>query len=173
MENQFSEMDQSVIRNMMASKSAKDIARMVDSNAGDVAAFIKTAVDGTSILTYQMRLDAKKMAKPAKSAKPAKKKSKKLSDAALLKIEQAKKEKEQNYKIKMASHKEALAARDAKAYQRRPPSYKTIVVDYTKLQTVRIDRKTVIYAKPGENIEALKKRFLKNYGTKVLKENEC
>jgi hypothetical protein len=173
MENQFSEMEQSIIRNMMASKSVKDIARMVDSNVGDVAAFIKAAVEGTGIVTYQMRLDAKKMAKPAKAPKPAKAKKKKISAAALLKIEQAKKEKEQAYKIKMAKHKEALAARDAKVYQRRPPNYKTIVVDYTKLQTVRIDRKTVIYAKPGENIEALKKRFLKNYGSKVLKENEC
>ena len=36
-------------------------------------------------------------------------------------------------------------------------------VDYTQMIMVRIDAKTTIYAKPGENVEEVKNRFLINH----------
>ncbi|MBK7885158.1 MAG: hypothetical protein IPJ81_16245 [Chitinophagaceae bacterium] len=49
---------------------------------------------------------------------------------------------------------------------RRPPTYKSKEVDYSQLITVRIDAKTFIYAKPGDDIEKLKANFLKTYKSK-------
>jgi len=46
---------------------------------------------------------------------------------------------------------------------RRGQVLKTREVDYTQLRTVRIDRRTSIYIKPGENPEIAKDRFLKTY----------
>lgn len=64
------------------------------------------------------------------------------------------------------------AAENSKKYQRRPPAFKTIHVDYTQLQTLRIDRKTTIYIKPGQDPEAAKKKFLKNYSKSLFLNNE-
>ncbi|HEX8334709.1 MAG TPA: hypothetical protein VF622_18950 [Segetibacter sp.] len=48
---------------------------------------------------------------------------------------------------------------DQKKVRRREPLFKNKVVDYTQLISVRIDNKTIIYAKPGEDIEAVKRKF--------------
>ena len=48
--------------------------------------------------------------------------------------------------------------------------YKTKIVDYSQLITIRINPKTVIYSKPGEE-EITKANFLKNY-TKSLSQKD-
>ena len=57
---------------------------------------------------------------------------------------------------------------DNRNFNRR--KYKTKEVDYSQLTTIRINAKTIIYSKPGEE-EVTKANFLKNY-TKSLSQKD-
>lgn len=57
---------------------------------------------------------------------------------------------------------------DNRNFNRR--KYKTKAVDYSQLVTIRINAKTIIYSKPGEEAET-KANFLKNY-TKSLSQKD-
>jgi hypothetical protein len=46
--------------------------------------------------------------------------------------------------------------------RKREKVFKTKVVDYSKLQSVRIDHRTVIYAKPGQDINSIIQRYKKS-----------
>jgi len=159
--NEFSETDQSIIKNMMLTKSVKHISRVVDSDAGSVAAFIRSVISGTDLITEQMKLDAKK---PMKKAIAPKEKTVTQSQlAARKKRDEAQKLQEEIKKQKKQNLYDRLQQENEKKNKRRPPAYKTRHVDYSQLITVKIDRKTTIYANPGDNIEMVKRRFLKNY----------
>lgn len=148
---EFTITDQSIIKNMMLQKSAKEISKLLDCKTQDVLDFMKIAVHGTNIVTCQMKLDAKRPLK-----KPVKKKQKDNSKLQLKKlVEERKKE-----KVKR------LQMDEERKRSRRPPTYKSKEVDYSQLITVRIDAKTFIYAKPGDDIEKLKANFLKTYKSK-------
>ena len=58
---------------------------------------------------------------------------------------------------------------ESRSYNRR--KYKTKVVDYCELVTIRINAKTIIYSKPGE--EAITKaNFLKNYSKSLSQKDQ-
>jgi hypothetical protein len=67
------------------------------------------------------------------------------------------------YKAKVREEKRAARQweKQAQANRKREESrrYKTKAVDTSQLIPVRIDHKTVIYARPGQNIEELKQRY--------------
>lgn len=52
------------------------------------------------------------------------------------------------------------AARIARR-KRHEPLFQTKTVDYSNLRTVRIDDRTVVYAKPGEDPDDVRERYLK------------
>lgn len=56
----------------------------------------------------------------------------------------------------------------AKRRLRREPKYETVSVDYSKLKTVRIDNRTIIYIKPGECEEAARAQYYKNHNNKNI-----
>ncbi len=172
---EFSEMEQGIIRNSMLRKSHKQIASLLDCEEAAVSAFVQSINDTSNLLTQQMKLDAKKArapkrVKPAKAAGPVKEKKakdspekKKLDKTnAQLRKDQEKALRESLKRDKQQAHVEQMNMKAQAKNARRPKRYADIPVDYNELVTIRIDRKTIIYSKPGMEVET-RKRFLKNY----------
>jgi hypothetical protein len=176
MPTEISALDQSIIRNSMLSKSHKEIAALLDLQVEEVYLYISQVVKDTGVVTRQMRQDLQhsKKASLPKAAKPIKEKPAKKVDSvneiARQNMATQKPEKQQMEKLRKDQERERRGALAEKKYRRLPTKFKDLEVDYSKLNTIRIDRKTVIYCKPGQDPEAVKKRFLKNY-SKVLKNN--
>lgn len=168
MEPFFSEMEQSIITNMIALKSVKYIAMVLDSNVEAVSAFIDEKIKGTDTITYQMKIDANKKNPVVKAVREKKVPVKKVNQLAETKKQLQLEEREKKRKNSI----EKAIVEAARSNSRRQPVYKTKKVDYSQLITVKIDHKTTIYAKPGENIEEVKRRYFKNYGKSPLTENE-
>lgn len=150
---EFSITDQSIIKNMMLQKSAKEISRLLDCKTQDVADFIKNAVHGTNIVTHQMKIEAKHPAKKTVEKRQT------ISRAKIKKQEAALQIRITEEKIKLKSRRQVEDDRK----RRQPSMYKSKNVDYSKLITIKIDAKTYIYANPGDNIEKVKSNFLKTY----------
>lgn len=150
-------------------KSASDIARLLDYDIADVTAFINSAVEGSEIVTCQMKLDARKKARPSKAAPGKRRKPEQVRRAEEKNREYLISEQKRLNKLEKENIEQS---RRKASWESRRPLYKTKVVDYSKLITVRINRKTVIYAKPGEDIEKLKKSFRKNYPKLSIDDNE-
>jgi hypothetical protein len=149
---EFSEMDQMIIRNCMLSKSHKDIAELIGCDVKTVAAFIVVLIAGTSIVTRQMIIDQKKIGQK----KPVAKKAKPISD------EKIKEEWREQKEVKARNFNEHIKIERRKDQDRRFPKYKTLSVDTSRLLSVRIDDKTTIFIKPGEDAAAAKEQFFKN-----------
>lgn len=156
---EFTEMEQSIIKNSMLRKSHKSIAELLDVDVADIAQFIKSITEGTETITLQMEIDSKKKPKKQKAAPKQRQPSKAKIEAEKLKKE----------RMAILHQKNAIErSRHEERKRSRQPAFKTKQVDYSKLITVRIDRKTTIYAKPGEDIAELKAKYLENYGTKLI-----
>lgn len=67
-----------------------------------------------------------------------------------------KKEKEQQ-RLAIATHKQE--ARRKKELEKMP-KFSTKAIDYSQMTSIKIDAKTTIYAKPGEDTDEVKKRYL-------------
>jgi membrane protein involved in colicin uptake len=152
---EFSEMEQSIIKNSMLRKSHKEIAWILDVDVTDIAQFIESITIGTDIVTLQMQRD--------RSKKPAKPKSQRQPSKSKILAEQRKKEKA----IELKHRNEIEKQRHEQRSRARQPAFKTKQVDYSQLISVKIDRKTTIYAKPGEDVSELKAKFIEKYGTKI------
>lgn len=155
---QFSDMEQSIIKNMMLRKPYKEISDMLECGIEDVSAFINTEMRATGLVSWQAKLEQKKLLKSPKVKKASTKKEIKVKV-----LPSSKSKTEQDKAIKIEAYKKSREIQiQQQNNRRRPPNYKTIEVDYTKLVTIRIDRTTTIYSKPGQE-EETKKRFLKHY----------
>ena len=102
-----------------------------------------------------MKLDTKKPVKEKKVKAP-----KKLKGKTPAQLEKERKEFREKLMAREAKNKVERELVKNREHARR--KYKTLVVDYTKMVTVKIDSKTYIYAKPGEE-EKTKRLFLQNY----------
>src|SRR5438034_1065961 len=121
----FTEADIMLVEKEVSSKSYKDIAFLLDKSPDDVKSFISTWLPGKNIISFQSLLNAR----PARVRPPREKKKK---DPVIISrvIERAQKEKRNRageiiFKIKP--------------------------VDLSLLQSVKVDSKTWIYIKPGED----------------------
>ena len=131
----------------------------------DLSGLLNTMLPATAFADFESRVTAlKTVAKKIKVIKPPKEISaKKQQKIAAEKIEFRKKLEARN--TRNAVEKKIA---DNKNFNRR--KYKTKVVDYSQLVTIRINAKTFIYSKPGEE-EITKANFLKNY-TKSLSQKD-
>lgn len=169
MEATFSEYETGIIRNMMLNKSAKDIGQVLDMDPADIKKQIASLSEAAGVISYQQKLDEKMAIKKAATLnKPRlprvriqKKSAAKIKSSNEKRLEKEN-ERLRREQIKLAAKREKMRQSAITNPGRRPPAYKTAIVDYTKLVTVKIDRTTSIYAKPGEE-EATKARFLKTF----------
>lgn len=149
---EFSEMEQSIIKNMMLRKSYKDIAQLLEYDVRDLKRFISAEIEGTDITTWQMKLDERK---PVKRARPAREPA---SETERLRIDQRKAD-DLKKELKLAAYRIRINNESERKQLRRQPAYKNVVRDYSKMKLVRIDEKTFIYVKPGDDIEAARERY--------------
>lgn len=158
---EFTSTEGSIIRNMMLNKSCKDIAGLLDLDVEAVNEYVTSVTAGTGIITYQARIDEKKATRSKANAmripKPPKEKKVKVKKQTVVKVDDRKEQKRRNKEeADMIEGRRKLNLRESRR------QYKTIDVDYSKMVTIRIDRTTIIYSKPGEE-EATKTKFLKHY----------
>jgi hypothetical protein len=73
---------------------------------------------------------------------------------------------QQQQNIKKASTSKLISLQNAEREQRRKtlasPLFATRAIDYSEMKAVRIDSRTIIYAKPGEDPEVVRKKYLSN-----------
>lgn len=143
----------------MLTRSHKDIALMVEVDLEDVSNFITATVEDKGIITWQMKLDQRRGA--GKSSEAIKNPIEKPVPVDNI-VAEAKKLSFEKREQKRANLAERMNVERQRVNNRRQPQYKTKVVDYSKMVTIRIDRTTTIYAHPGEE-EKTKKNFLKFY----------
>jgi hypothetical protein len=164
----FSQMEVSVIRNMMHSRSFKDIAAVLDRTKQEIAECVAYIIDGTDIIPFQTSQDQRlKQNKPVKVKLPKQKPAsgKKITKADLERIEREKRkeQKKVNQQERLrVDHERAKARAEARG------KYVTREVDYTKLRTVKVCKGTFVYAKPGESDQQVIDRYNSIHKKNVL-----
>ncbi len=151
-------MERSIIKNMMLSRSHKDIAAFLERPVAEISEIAAELNPENKISTYQDRLNERK----ATYIRPVRIKVVKPAGAKMLKADRLKIEREEKLEQKRRNQAERLNIEAQRRNAKRAPSFKMKEVDYSKMVTVRIDRTTFIYAEPGHEQEA-KQRFLKTY----------
>lgn len=151
----FNDFEQGIIRNSMLSKSYKEIAELIGADDKVVGAYIITLITGTAIITRQMIIDQKKIAQPNKVVT---KKVKRISDDKIKEEWQQQKEDKKKTTIAQQSL-ERKKLTDAWLARK---SFKTIKVDTASMISVKVDNKTSILIRKGEDKEEAIKKFFKN-----------
>jgi multidrug resistance efflux pump len=158
--HEFSPDELGIIQNSYISKTAKQIAALLDCPAAAVEAEINRLQP--SVKSKQQLTAERIAARPAKIKPPKKirvpKKELRRQEELRKKILDEKK-KRGNVENEWRQQRTGNLNREKK--------FKNNKVDYAQMTSIRINNKTIIYAKPGENVEAVKARFFKNY-SKVL-----
>lgn len=144
----ISETDRSVIKNMMLTKSYKDISFLVNRSISEVEIIVKELTDETGLISWQQKHNAKK--KPKKSTKSISPEKKELRE-----------QKERNrQERRRVNHEKQRTVRE---YEQR---FNTIKTDYSKKIMIKIDRHTYIYAEPGKEKET-REEFLRSFGQAI------
>jgi hypothetical protein len=131
MYTEFSTIDVELIEKEVTRKSHADIAFLIDKPVEEVAAFIGDYFKDKGIITFQ------EVQKKPRERMPSKPKEKK-KDVII------------------------TSRRILKDRSKRPePKFQTKKVDYSKMTSVRIDDKTMVYLKPGQTTEQAKAKYKK------------
>lgn len=135
---QFTEADIMLIEKEISSKSYKDIAFLLDKPVEDLKAFLKDWLPGNGLIPFQQLQPEKEKRMPA----PRKPREKKKPEPKII-------------------SRQIIQEQKVKRDRQGKPIFQTKTVDLSKLHQVRIDHKTCIYIKPGQDPEKIKKAYLK------------
>lgn len=188
---EFSPVDISIIENMMLTKTHKQIAEMIDKPLKETGELIETICEKEELMSCQAKQTAlrviRRSERPVKVKPPKRQKDDNRTPWSLLDgdrpaavekkpvTRQARASKEETPEQKLAREiKEERKAADLQRRNhnevnrrdrenRRQPAFKNKEVDYNELRTLRIDKRTVIYIKYGEDPKKAKENFLKVY----------
>jgi hypothetical protein len=158
-ENQFAEFEIMVIEKEVSRKSYQDIAFFLDRSVDDVREFIGEWIKNRGIIPYQQVLDE------SKPVKPPKEKKERAPRKNITAIQREKKE-----KVKRITSR--VIVPDKRPAMNKRGVYRTRVVDYSQMQTVKIDEKTYIYIKLGEDPAQAKKKYLDNLAPRQFQSSE-
>ncbi len=151
MSAQLTHIHLSIIKNMMLSQSYKHMAELLGFSVATIEECVKELTADTSLVTRQQKLDARISARPVRIKKvPAK------IRAVNADIQ---------HKDTLRAIRNKIAGEREHNNRRRESVYKTIAVDYTQMVLVKVDDKTFIYAKPGQeekSREAYRKKHPKS-----------
>ncbi len=152
----FSDMELSIVRNMMRTRSNKDIANILDRPLIEVDSVVSHLVTITGLDSFQMKLDQSRPNK-VKASKPPRVKVVKAEVKSELRNRQEEREAIRRHRLKMED-----AMRQKRA-ARNEQKYVTKRVDYSKMNHVKIDRNTWIVVNPGdkESVERFKHMYVK------------
>lgn len=138
----MSEADIMLIEKEVQRKSFRDIAFLLDRTVDDVKKFIKELCEQKSIIPYQQLLNDKKDQSKEATKKPREKKEKKKEPKVISRIIETQLE--------------------DKRRRGRQPKFETKKVDYSQLRTVKVDEKTYIYIKPGDDPKKAIEKYKQN-----------
>ena len=166
--SEFSAVDKGIIRNMLVSCSYKQISETIGRSVQDISLIVNAEFATQRLVTKQQRIDVKAAAR--KEQRPVRAAKKSLPpDQQKLQQQFVKKQKQDAEKLAAQTRKEERLANQRERamvnHQRiqknnlNSRAVKTKVVDYSSLVIVRIDAKTWIYAKPGDEEEARRKHM--------------
>lgn len=144
----FTTADIMLIEKEIGRKPYSDIAFLIDRTKADVAEFVKHWLDGKDVVPYELQLQQKRASRAPVERKPRAKKEKQKKPVIISRSvpsEAPVKPNEGNFRMR-----------------RGQPVYNTKAVDLSKLVQVRIDAKTCIFIKPGQDPEEEKARFISN-----------
>jgi len=150
--------EESIVKNMMLSKSHKEIAALLDKPVEDIAAIIAKITAGTGIITLQMKKDSVKKVRPEK-VKPIS-----IRKVAVKKpnVEKARTESLKEQVRRNREERQMIERQRDSDKRQMNGQYKTKKVDYSNKVMLRIDRTTYIYAERGKE-EETKNEYLKLY----------
>lgn len=150
MENSFSVFEVRLLKSLLSKKSDEEIALMLERPVHDVSAKIHELTGGIS--PFQEKLQQKKKQQERREEIVRQKKQQ----------QQAKKvvEKKRTVSSRIISHQTADRVQARK--RRDEPQFKTKAVDYSQLVAVRIDHRTVVFAKPGEDPDKVREKYFAN-----------
>jgi hypothetical protein len=140
MENSFDEFEVNIIEKEITKKSYRDIAFLLDRSVEEVTIFINQWLEGKEITSLQQLRDQAKKDRPPVIRSLKRKKNKKEDPLITSRI--------------------ILPDQKQKKNRAGELIYKTREVDLSKMHEVKIDRRTWIYIKPGQNEEVVKKKYL-------------
>lgn len=140
----FTQLDITLMQRELPQKTYADIAFLLDRSVEEVAAFINDYCRDSGLISYQQTLDQKRK---TREPKPQQRKEKKKPAKVISRILNTDQQKVNEGRVRVRAGQVI---------------YKTKKVDYTQLQTVRIDDKTVIYCKPGETPTDARERYFNN-----------
>lgn len=152
----FNDIERTTVKNMMLTASIRDIAFILDRSDDEIRLVMKQLREEDTV-TRQDILDEKRKTKPAKKTRKKKVES------------QDQKLRRQRIEERNAAHRQRMNMMEAQRKQRlaaRQPVFVTKEVDYSKMQSVRIDRRTTIILNPGEDKKAAVEKFISTYNKK-------
>lgn len=129
-----------LIEKEITRKPYRDIAFLLDKSTEEVKAFVSAWIDGKSIIPFEpLHQPAREKKVPAERKPREKKEKKKEAKIISRRIEHEQKTRRERSERSV---------------------FKTKVVDLSKLHQVRIDQKTCIYIKPGQDPVKAKNNYL-------------
>lgn len=149
METNLSVMEIRLLQGLVVKASHQDIAAMLGKPIEVIGPAVEKIAKANKLVSFQSKLDSKAKKQVAAIAR----KQEKVVKARKLKTNEAK------VISRVIEQQQEINRRKS-----REPEYKTKVVDYSQMIAVRLDAKTTIYAKPGDDIEALKRKCLERMG---------
>lgn len=149
MEHNFTEADIMLIEKEISQKSYKDIAFLLDRPIEEVIGFCILYAREKGIVAYQQLLDERR---------PAKKVREKSEKAPREKSTAGRPSKKPEPKI---ISRQILQEQKVKRDRQGKPIFQTKAVDLSRMHEVRINPKTCIYIKPGQDPVAATENFLK------------
>lgn len=140
METAFADYEVAIIEKEVTKKPYKDIAFLLDRTVEEVTAFVNQFLHGKDIISLQQLRDQEKKDRPPVIRKPREKKEKKKEPVITSRI--------------------IIPDQKQKRNRAGEIIYRTREVDLSKLHEVKIDNKTWIYIRPGQDPEEVRKKYL-------------
>lgn len=163
MASEFTSFEIRLLTSMVSKYSDEDIAGMLEKPVQDVTAKIQELTGGAN--PYKEKATIAVMEKLNRLPREKKKTGPKKLPKKTGPKKSAKRQQEEEAKRRRIETRKLAAQRVAERQavkRQKEVLFKTKTVDYSQLQTVRIDHRTVIYARPGEDPETARKRYLQN-----------
>jgi hypothetical protein len=152
MDDSFSIVELRLIQTSLSKKSEEDIAFLIDKPVEMVSKKIAEIAAALQQQTF-LQINAPKQAKLREHQLKKEARQRRLDEEE---------KRISDKRIRQALLNQQEAERKARKDAEKKPKFTDKVVDYSQLHAVRIDSKTIVYAKPGESSEEVRKRYLKN-----------
>lgn len=157
MENEFSFLELRIIQSLIPLKSFAEIAEAIDKPLPMVSDYIINITKNKNRSSRQQQINAKNdLRNQKKEASLFKAKTRLPRKPNKDKIERERRQAE-----RLTIRRQQVINEQNRKSRRQLPEFKTKEVDYSKMISVKVDRKTFIQVPVGADVEAVKNNYLK------------